>query len=53
MPVIGVLNSASSADYVPMMAAFHRGLSETGYVEGRNGISLGERTKRSPAGAHG
>ena len=36
MPVIGVLNSASSADYVSMMAAFHRGLSETGYVEGRN-----------------
>jgi putative tryptophan/tyrosine transport system substrate-binding protein len=36
MPVIGVLNSASSANYVPMMAAFHRGLREAGYVEGRN-----------------
>jgi putative ABC transport system substrate-binding protein len=37
MPVIGVLNSGSSPD--PSAArwrAFHQGLSETGYVEGRN-----------------
>jgi len=36
MPVIGLLGSASSKDYAPMIVAFRKGLSETGYVEGRN-----------------
>ena len=36
MPVIGVLSSASSRDYVPMLAAFRKALGEAGYVEGRN-----------------
>jgi putative ABC transport system substrate-binding protein len=36
MPVIGVLSSASSRDYVPMLAAFRKGLGEGGYVEGQN-----------------
>jgi putative tryptophan/tyrosine transport system substrate-binding protein len=36
VPVIGVLSSASSRDYVPMLAAFRKGLGEGGYVEGRN-----------------
>jgi putative ABC transport system substrate-binding protein len=36
MPVIGLLSSASSKDYAPMIVAFRKGLSETGYVEGRN-----------------
>jgi putative tryptophan/tyrosine transport system substrate-binding protein len=36
MPVVGFLNSASSAPYAPMVAAFRRGLKETGYVEGQN-----------------
>jgi putative ABC transport system substrate-binding protein len=36
MPVIGVLSSASSRDYVPMLAAFRKALGETGYVEGQN-----------------
>src|SRR5262249_7290611 len=36
MPVIGVLNGVSAADWVHPMAAFHRGLGETGFVEGRN-----------------
>jgi putative ABC transport system substrate-binding protein len=36
MPVIGVLSSASSHDYVPMLAAFRKALGETGYVEGQN-----------------
>lgn len=36
MPVIGVLSSASSRDYVPMLAAFRKALSEAGYIEGRN-----------------
>jgi putative tryptophan/tyrosine transport system substrate-binding protein len=36
MPVIGFLNSASPDGYEPMVAAFHKGLKETGYVEGQN-----------------
>jgi putative ABC transport system substrate-binding protein len=36
MPVIGFLHGASLGSYVPMVVAFRRGLSETGYDEGRN-----------------
>jgi len=36
MPVIGFLNFASPDGYRPMMAAFHLGLRESGYVEGEN-----------------
>jgi putative tryptophan/tyrosine transport system substrate-binding protein len=36
MPLIGFVNSASSDGYAPMVAAFRRGLKETGYVEGQN-----------------
>ena len=36
MPVIGFLNSASPGPFAPFVAAFHQGLSETGYVEGQN-----------------
>jgi putative ABC transport system substrate-binding protein len=36
MPVIGFLNGASAWEYGPQTAAFRQGLSETGYVEGRN-----------------
>jgi putative ABC transport system substrate-binding protein len=36
MPVVGFLNSASPAQWAPFVAAFRQGLSETGYVEGRN-----------------
>src|ERR1700694_2351662 len=34
--VIGVVNSASPASYARMVTAFQQGLSEAGYVEGRN-----------------
>jgi putative tryptophan/tyrosine transport system substrate-binding protein len=36
MPVIGYLNSASPEPAVPPGAALRQGLSETGYVEGKN-----------------
>ena len=36
MPVIGFLGSASPGRNAPLVAAFHQGLSETGYVEGQN-----------------
>jgi ABC-type uncharacterized transport system substrate-binding protein len=36
MPVVGWLNSETPSGYAPLVAAFRQGLSETGFVEGRN-----------------
>ena len=36
IPIIGFLDSGSPAAFADRLAAFHRGLSETGHVEGRN-----------------
>ena len=36
IPVIGYLNAASHAALAPRVAVFRQGLSEAGYVEGRN-----------------
>jgi putative ABC transport system substrate-binding protein len=36
MPVIGWLSGGSPGFYAPYIAAFRRGLEETGYVEGQN-----------------
>jgi putative tryptophan/tyrosine transport system substrate-binding protein len=36
MPVIGLLGSASSHDYAPMIAAFRKSLGEAGFIEGQN-----------------
>ena len=36
MPVIGFLNGFSLAAWASPVGGFHKGLSETGYVEGRN-----------------
>ncbi len=35
-PVIGYLGGLSPDTYAPRLAAFHKGLGETGYVEGRD-----------------
>jgi putative ABC transport system substrate-binding protein len=35
-PVIGFLGNASPGPFASFVAAFHQGLSETGYVEGQN-----------------
>ena len=35
-PVIGLLSARTAASGVPMAAAFRQGLSESGYVEGKN-----------------
>ena len=51
MPVIGFLNSRApnGSDSASIVAAFHQGLSETGYVECGNRISLGAWPIRSTA----
>src|SRR3954471_6175344 len=36
VPMIGILGSSTAADYAPMIATFRKGLSETGYLEGKN-----------------
>jgi putative ABC transport system substrate-binding protein len=36
IPVIGFLGSASPTQWAPFVAAFRKGLNETGYVEGKN-----------------
>jgi putative tryptophan/tyrosine transport system substrate-binding protein len=36
LPVIGFLANASPGPFAPFVAAFHQGLSDTGYVEGQN-----------------
>ena len=36
MPVIGLLGSATASDWRPYVSAFHQGLRDTGYEEGRN-----------------
>src|SRR5213083_1121552 len=36
MPVVGYINASSAQGYARELAAFHKGLSETGYVDGKN-----------------
>ena len=36
MPVVGFINAAAPQDYKRQLAAFLKGLGETGYVEGQN-----------------
>src|SRR5262245_14899840 len=36
MPVIGYLNNGSPESDVPRLTGLRRGLSQTGYIEGRN-----------------
>jgi putative tryptophan/tyrosine transport system substrate-binding protein len=36
MPVIGFLNGQTATDLPHVVAAFHRGLNENGYIEGQN-----------------
>jgi putative tryptophan/tyrosine transport system substrate-binding protein len=36
MPVVGLISVGSPDAYEPYLAAFRRGLNETGYTEGRN-----------------
>src|SRR5215467_15434614 len=36
IPVIGLLGSATASGWAPQVRAFHQGLRDGGYVEGRN-----------------
>src|SRR6478736_8168391 len=36
MPVIGFLSAVSPGPFAQRVAAFHQGLNEAGYIEGRN-----------------
>ena len=36
MPVVGYISGSSAAERAPLLRAFHQGLSEAGYFEGRN-----------------
>ena len=36
LPVIGFLNTRAPSEDAQLLAAFRQGLTETGYVEGRN-----------------
>jgi putative ABC transport system substrate-binding protein len=36
VPLVGFLGSASPGRFAPLVAAFHQGMSETGYVKGQN-----------------
>jgi putative ABC transport system substrate-binding protein len=36
MPVVALITNGSPDDSAPVVAAFRKGLNETGYVEGRN-----------------
>ena len=36
LPIVGILGPTSPGPFAGFVAAFHRGLSETGYVEGQN-----------------
>jgi putative ABC transport system substrate-binding protein len=36
MPVLGFLNTRAPSEDAQLLAAFRQGLTETGYVEGRN-----------------
>jgi putative ABC transport system substrate-binding protein len=36
IPVIGFVNAASAKDYAPLLSDFLKGLSEAGFVDGRN-----------------
>ena len=40
MPVIGFLNATSPDEFADRLRGFHRGLKETGYVEGGPGRSI-------------
>jgi len=39
VPVIGFMSSRSPDESKHLLAAFHQGLSETGFIEGKNEVS--------------
>ena len=45
MPVVGFVNSASAKNYTTLLAAFLKGLRETGYIDGQN-VAIEYRGRR-------
>jgi len=54
-PIVGLINGRSAQDAVRNVAAFRKGLDETGHVEGQNDgrVSLAAGPIRSPSGGYG
>ena len=50
VPLIGYLHTASFEAYASMISAFHDGLKETGYVQGRN-VAIEFRWARATSSA--
>src|SRR4051794_7810918 len=48
MPVIGYLGSGSPGIYASRLAAFRKGLAETGHTEGRNAGACEKPVQRPP-----
>jgi putative tryptophan/tyrosine transport system substrate-binding protein len=36
IPTVGFISTGSAASFAPLVAAFHRGLNDNGYVDGQN-----------------
>ena len=56
LPRVGFLSGRSAAETVSVLAAFHRGLAEAGFVEGKNiavDYRWAEGRYRAPAGTRG
>src|SRR5262245_49925168 len=53
LPTVGFLRNTSPGEAAPLIAAYHKGLGETGFVEGRNVLIeyrwTGGQTERLPA----
>src|SRR5215475_11695729 len=50
LPIVGYINSGAPGPMAPLVSAFHEGLSQAGYVEGRN-VAVEYRWSEGHSGA--